>query len=139
VSPEQLLGQLAADRRVVVADLEAGLGTLTRLPEAALDAALLVVEPSPQSIEVARRARELIRERNIGPTLIIANRVRAEADVERIREALDAAKVVVVPEDPAVLEADRRGVAPYDDAPHSAAVQAITALAVQIQVGAAQP
>ena len=133
-----MLGQLGADQRVVVADLEAGLGTLTRLPEVALDAALLIAEPSPQSIEVARRARELIEERKIGPTLVVANRIRDEADVERIRMALDATEVVAVLENPAVLDADRRGVAPYDDAPQSAAVQAIAAIAAQVQAGAAQ-
>ena len=56
MSPEQLLGQLESDDRIVIADMEAGAGTLTRMQAGSLDVAVLVVEPSTKSIDVPRRA-----------------------------------------------------------------------------------
>lgn len=109
--------------------MEAGAGTLTRMAEGSLDLALLVTEPSAKSIEVARRAAEIIAERKIASTLVVANRVRDSADFELIRSALPEAEVVTVPEDPAVMRADRDGLAPVDVAPDAPAVRALAGLA----------
>jgi CO dehydrogenase maturation factor len=127
-----LLGQLEAGDRVVVADMEAGAGTLTRMPEGSLDLALLVTEPSPKSIEVARRAAEIISERKLGPMLVVANKVRDARDLEMIRLALGVTELVAVPDDAEVLRADRDGVSPFDSAPDSAAVAAVSALGLRI-------
>lgn len=129
MSPEQLLGQFEGDERVVLADMEAGAGTLTRMPQGALDIALLVVEPSAKSIDVARRASAIIVERQIGLTMVVANRVRDEADVELIRTSFPGLEVAVVPEDPLVIQSDREGRSPMDVAPDGPAVQAVAQLA----------
>jgi CO dehydrogenase nickel-insertion accessory protein CooC1 len=125
-----VLGQLESGTRAVIADMEAGLGTLTRMPENSLDRALLIANPDLKSIEVVRRAMEIIAERKITPhTLVVANRVRSQSDLGGVRAALNGTEVVVVPEDPEIRRADFEGQAPIDSAQDSPAVQALLGLA----------
>ncbi len=125
-----MLGQLDADGgTVVIADMEAGTGTLTRMPEASLDLVLLVTEPSLKSIEVSRRAAAIVRERGIGPCLVVANRVRDAGDRELIGTGTSAAEMQVIPEDESVARAERDGLAVVDVAPAAPAVLAAGELA----------
>jgi CO dehydrogenase maturation factor len=135
VSPEQLLGQLEADGRVVVADFEAGLGTLSRMKPGQLDVLLVVAEPTVKSLEVARRAVEMIRERNAGRAMVVANRVASDEDRELVRSAFRGDDVIAVPDDPAIRAADAQGVAPFDAAPDAPAVRALRALAETLVAG----
>ena len=112
--------------------MEAGIGTLTRMPENSFDVAIVVADSSAKSIEVARRAYAIIAERKLGPILLVANKVRDETDLELIRERLGVHEDAWIPEDPAVLQADRDGLAPYDVAPDSPAVAAIRKLASRL-------
>ncbi len=120
---------MEAGDRVVVADMEAGIGILTRMPEQALDMALVVAEPSVKSIEVARRAADVIAERRIGPALVVANRVRDSHDADVVSNGLGGYEVLIVPEDPDVARADREGASPLDVAAGCDAVRAIANLA----------
>lgn len=113
----------------VIADFEAGVGTLTRLGEQRVDTVLVVVEATPKSIEVGRRAVDLANERKLARVIIVANRVRGEADVATIKAAFPDAEVVAVPDDPMIRDADRHGIAPIDHAPDAPAVVALIALA----------
>lgn len=124
-----MLGQFEGADPIVIADFEAGVGTLTRMAEAAVDAILVVVEPTPKSIEVAQRAIALAAERGIGPVIVLANRVCGAEDLERLRSALGARQFAIVPDDPAILDADRDGAAPLDVSPTSPAVSAIASVA----------
>ena len=134
MSPEQLLGQIEghSDKRVVVADMEAGAGTLTRMPPGALDFALLVVEPSAKSIDVARRASAIIAERQIGLALVIANRMRDPQDLELVRAGFPSFEIFAIPDDPTLSQADRDAQSPMDVNPASPAVQAIGELAARL-------
>ncbi len=114
---------------MVVADFEAGVGTLTRLSEQRVDAVLVVVEPTPKSVEVGMRAVDLARERSVTRVIIVANRLRDEADLETVRAAFPGCEVVGVPDDPKIVEADRKGMAPIDLAPDAPAVLALIGLA----------
>ncbi|MCA1691188.1 MAG: hypothetical protein ABR540_10715 [Acidimicrobiales bacterium] len=116
----------------VIADFEAGVGTLTRLGEQRVDAVLVVVEATPKSIEVGLRAVELARERLLKRVVIIANRIRGEEDLATIQAAFPGVEVVPVPEDPAIRAADRQGVAPVDFAPDAPAVLALVGLAERL-------
>ncbi len=127
-----MLGQLEAGGRAVIADMEAGVGTLTRMPVNSFDLALVVADSSAKSIEVARRAFETIAERQLGPTLLVANKVRDARDLELIRGAFENVELVEVPEDEAILRADRDGVAPFDVARHSPAVTAVAEIAKRL-------
>lgn len=120
----------------VIADLEAGLGTLTRLGDEQVDTVVLVVEATAKSVEVAVRAAELARGKSLGRLIVVANRVRDEVDAEAVRKAFPDDEVVAVPHDPAVVEADRHGVAVLDSAPDAPAVRAISEMARNLLVAA---
>jgi len=125
-----LLGSAEFDPNdTVIADFEAGVGTLTRLEEQKVDTVLVVVEATPKSIEVGQRAAQLGREKQLERVVIIANRIRNDNDLEIIRAAFPGHEVVPVPDDPAIREADRYGVAPVDHAPEAPAVRALVGVA----------
>jgi len=116
----------------VLADCEAGIGTLTRLGDTPVDVVLVVVEPTPKSLEVGARAAALAKERQMGHIIVVASRIRTDADLEAIRAALPAQEIVVVPDDPAIVAADREGVAPLDSAPDAPAVLALAGVADRV-------
>lgn len=123
-----MLGQLEGDHeKVVVSDLEAGVGTLLRMKETHVDTVLVVVESSTKSIEAGRRAAEIGSK--LGRLIVVANRVTEDSELEAIRAALGDHEYVVVPDDPAIRRADKDGVAPIDAAPDSPGVKAIGELA----------
>jgi CO dehydrogenase maturation factor len=124
-----LLRQLARPDRVVVADFEAGLGTVMRLGGNPVDVVVVVVEPTAKSLEVGRRAAESVREAGLGRVVVAANRVRDEDDTARVRAAFPGFVPVLVPEDPAIVDAERQGAAPLDAAPDAPAVRALVGLA----------
>lgn len=113
----------------MIADLEAGIGTLTRLADQRVDAVLVVVEPTPKSIEVGQRAVVLAQEKQLGRIVIVASRIRSDAELATLNERFAGHEIVPIPDDPAIVEADRKGVAPLDLAPDSPAVQALCNLA----------
>ncbi len=114
---------------VVVADFEAGVGTLTRLSDQRVDTVLVVAEPTPKSLEVGARAVALARERDVGRVIVVANRLRDADDLATVVAAFPDCEVVAVPDDPKIVEADRKGVAPIDLAPDAPAVRALVSLA----------
>jgi CO dehydrogenase maturation factor len=127
-----LLGQLAGRDRVVVADFEAGLGTVLRLDGQPVDVVVVVVEPTAKSLEVGRRAAESVRDGGLGRVVVTANRVRDEDDAARVRAAFPGLAVTLVPDDPAIVEAERQGRAPLDVAPGAPAVTSLVALAREL-------
>lgn len=110
--------------------MEAGLGNLTRMAPKSLDQVLLVANPTVKSLEVARRAYEMIAERSVTDNVVVVvNRLRDGEDLEEIRSAYQDLVIVPVPEDFEVRRADSQALCPLDVAPDSPAVQALTALA----------
>ena len=125
VTPGQLLDELEGDRRTIICDLEAGIGAIVQRGQA--DLVLVVAEPSAKSIDVARRAAGTAA--GEAEVVVIANRVRDEEDLEAIRAELGDYEIVVVPEDPAIVQADRDGRAPIDTDPEAPAVKVLMELA----------
>ncbi|MBW3626085.1 MAG: AAA family ATPase [Actinobacteria bacterium] len=125
----QFFGELGADDRIVVADLEAGLNDLIWARPGPHDVVLVVTEGSAKSVEVARRACLLAREMGVARVIAVANRTLSEHDVEEVGRALGLDEVVGVPEDPAVEHADHVGMAPIDLDPRSPAMAALEQLA----------
>lgn len=117
---------------VVVADFEAGVGTLTRLGEEHVDTVVIVVEATPKSIEVGVRAAGLASERTVARIVVVANRIRHDADLQVVKDAFPGIEVVGVPHDPKIVEADRKGVAPIDLDPDAPAVRALVGLAATL-------
>lgn len=135
MSPEQLLGSVDFDEEeVVVADFEAGVGTLTRLGEEHVDTVVIVVEATPKSIEVGQRAAGLASERTVARIVVVANRIRHDEDLKVVQDAFPGMEVVGVPHDPKIVEADRKGIAPIDLDPDAPAVKALIALASTLMV-----
>jgi len=130
VNPSNLVRQLEHGDRTVVCDLEAGLGTLEQLKPGDVDVVLVVANPTAKALEVARRAIELATE--CAEVVVLANRVKDEADVELIREVLGDRELIVIPEDTVIAAADREGTAPIDHDVDSPGVAALVRLAERL-------
>jgi CO dehydrogenase nickel-insertion accessory protein CooC1 len=129
-----LLGQLERTDEFVIADLEAGVGNLNRMAANSVDTLFVIVEATPKSIEVAQRVVGIAAERQVAPVRVIANKIRSADDLRMIRAALGP-DLVEVPEEPAVLAADRDGRSVYDTAPVGAAVSVLARLARVLSSG----
>jgi len=124
-----LLGSVADEDITIVADLEAGIGTLTRLDESVVDTTIVVVEPTPRSVDVAKRAAAVAEERNQGRIVVVANKIEDDDDRARVEAAFPGHDVVLVPADLAIDQADRLGLSPVDHRRGCPAVVALEALA----------
>lgn len=121
----------------VVADMEAGLehlswagGTL-----AYVDVLLIVAEPTAKSMLTAARTNALAAQLGIAEVALVANRVtpdrRAAADAFAADQGLST--LAVLPEDPAVRQADQRGVSVLDHRPEAPIAQSLADLAARLQ------
>ncbi len=103
-----------------------------RLDGRPVDVVVVVVEPTAKSLEVGRRAADLVRESRLGRLVVAANRIRDDEDVTRVAAAFPGLELVLVPDDQAIIDAERRGVAPLDAAADSPAVRALVGLAERL-------
>jgi CO dehydrogenase maturation factor len=125
----QFFGELSARDRHVVADLEAGLNDLIWAHPGTDDVVVVVTDGSAKSVEIARRACRLAEAMGVARIVGVANRSVDGADALRLAKELGIDTVHTVAEDPAVLEADRSGVAAFDVANGSPAMRDIGELA----------
>lgn len=123
-----LLGQLSRPDQVVIADFEAGLGTILRLEGHPVDVVVVVVEPSAKSLDVGRRAADSVREADLAGWWL-PQTVRDLDDAARVRAAFPYLEPVLVPEDSAIVNAEREGTAPLDAAADAPAIRALVGLA----------
>ena len=128
----RVLNEVPADGRTVVADLEAGVNDLIWAYPKPGDVVLVVTEAYVKSIEVARRALQVARDMGVRRSLLVVNRVEGPEDVAEVAQLFPDVDLVAVPEDPAVQQADRDGIAALDAAPDSPAVAAVAALASRL-------
>jgi CO dehydrogenase maturation factor len=92
---------LLQDREIVIMDMEAGIEHLGRGTAQGVDIMLIVVEPSRQSIETARRIHRLAVELGVPRILVVANKIASEEEVGIISAALpDLSIVARMPVDP---------------------------------------
>ena len=110
--------------------MEAGLGTVSRILPGQLDMVVVVAEPTAKGIDIARRAAQIGANR--AQVMMVANRVKVDNDSEAIRTALGEHDLVVVPEEPAILDADRAGLAPIDVDADAPGVRALLGLAERL-------
>ena len=127
--PQQLFGDVEDGQRIVICDMEAGVGTIVRNGNG--DLVIVVAEPSVKSIDVARRAAGAAAAQG-AEVIVVANRVRDDADAEAIRAELGEHEIVVVPEDEVIAEADEEGLAPIDVDADAPGVKALRDLARRI-------
>jgi len=129
ITPQQLLGELDGERRTVVCDMEAGVGAIVRAGKN--DVVLVVVEPSVKSIAVGVRVAAAANAAE-AEVIVVANRVRGEADIEAIRAELGDCEIAVVPEDPVIARADAEGLAPIDIDAGAPGVSALSSLSERL-------
>lgn len=129
-----MLGELERKPgRVVVSDFQAGVVDVSRFGDAQIDVLVALAEPLKRSAETGRRLLELAEANGVPHRLLVANRVADAEDLAAVRRfSGDREPDLVIPEDEAVAEADRRGVAPLDLAADSPVVRAVDALADEV-------
>lgn len=123
---------------VVVADMEAGLEHLTWAGGTLrhVDLLVVVVQPTVKAMLTAERTLTLARQLGISRIAFVGNRCTGPDDVGRMESfaaALGCDLLAAIPEDPAVVAADRSARCVLDTAPNGAAVVAIQALARRLE------
>lgn len=122
---------LVSAKEAVVMDMEAGLEHLGRGTVRGVDAMLCVVEPRMQSIETAKRIKDLSAHIGVKTVFVVANKVKRDDDVELIEKALASSGLQIVasvPYDESMERADMSRIAPIDYAPDSPAIKAVDSL-----------
>jgi len=113
---KNLLSHLFIQRNeTVIVDMEAGLEHLGRGSTGYVDAFIVVVEPGMRSIQTALQIRKLASDLGIKRVYIVGNKVQTEEDRQVITDNLrDFPILGLMGFNRKVLEADRKGVSPYD-------------------------
>ena len=94
----------------VILDMEAGLEHMGRASATGVDAMISVVEPGMRSVQTATRIGRLARDIGIKRTFVVANKVRGEHEVERLRGALGEQTITgVLPSCEELARADLQG------------------------------
>ena len=113
----------------IVGDLAAG----TRQPvfgwSSFAPVRIAVLEPNAKGLITLRNLQTVT-------THVLINKVRSDADIERVRSATDLPIAAAVPYDPALSEAERRGAAAIDFAPDAPAVHETLRLATWLEEAA---
>ena len=103
---------------VVVMDMEAGLEHLGRGTASMMDQFIVVIEPGARSIQTYTRIKELARDIGITKVRVVANKVRDESDKAFLRSRIPEEDLLgFLSYNPEVIDADRRGLSPYDCSP----------------------
>ena len=92
------------------------------------DLLVVVVEPTQKGVLTARRFAKRADEPGAPRPVVVANKVEDERDLVRITEGSSLEVIGAVPADPAVRDADARGVAVLDETPDGPAVDAVRRL-----------
>ncbi len=112
---------------VVLLDMYAGVEHLGRATASAVDAMLIVVEPTKRSLGTAAQIKSLAEDIKLKDLYLVGSKVQGEEDKTFIENSSPGLPVIGhLPYDPLVRQADREGAALYDLAPELAkATQAI--------------
>lgn len=120
---KQLISNLVVFRdEVVILDMEAGLEHLARGTTSFVDRFIVVIEPGARSIQTYQKVKKLAADLGVKQISVVANKVRDEADEAFLRERIPQDELLgFIHYNPEVMEADRRGVSPYDISPTAVA------------------
>jgi len=113
---------------VVVMDMEAGIEHLGRATAKGVDWLIVVVEPGRRSVETARHVRRLAGDLGLHRVAVVGNKIRGEADEAFLRKNLpDLPFLGFIPFDEKIIEADLKGIPPYEAIPELLEVAAAIA------------
>jgi CO dehydrogenase maturation factor len=85
---------LLQEEEVVIMDMEAGIEHLGRGTAEGVEVMLIVVEPSAQSIETAKRIHRLASDLGVKKIFAVANKIAKDGDVLAIEQALPDIRVM---------------------------------------------
>jgi CO dehydrogenase maturation factor len=106
---------------VVLMDMYAGVEHLGRATSAAMDAMLIVVEPTARSLGTASQIKHLAEDIHLNRMFLVGSKVQDEDDLAFIQRGSPGLPVIgTLGDDPRVRQADREGVALYKIAPELA-------------------
>ncbi len=116
-----LIGHLILGRdETVILDMDAGVEHLARGTVRGVDAFIVVVEPGQRSIQTARSVKKLAADLGVNKTYVVGNKISGPEDEEFVRKNLPDFEVLgFLSVDPAIRDADFKGLSPYDVAPAS--------------------
>ena len=113
---------------VVVMDMEAGIEHLGRATAKGVDWLIVVVEPGRRSVETALHVRQLAVDLGLQRVAVVGNKIRREADEAFLRKNLpDLPFLGFIPFDERIIEADVKGIPPYEAVPELSEVAATIA------------
>ncbi len=94
---------LTQEGEVVILDMEAGIEHLGRGTAQGVDMMLIVVEPSRQSVETARRIHRLAGDLGVPKIAAVVNKVENQSECNLVEDALGDLPVLVgIPADPEI-------------------------------------
>ncbi|HIJ54922.1 MAG TPA: AAA family ATPase [Deltaproteobacteria bacterium] len=121
---------LARDE-VVIMDMEAGIEHLGRGTAKAVNRLLVVVEPGRRSIDTAEHIRKLASEIGLSNIHLIGNKIRNKDDEAFLKDHLSGFEFLgFLPFDDALIEADLKGISPFDT--ESAAKKIVESIALHL-------
>jgi len=127
---KSLLAHVFIERdEYLIVDMEAGLEHLGRGTTAYMDALIVVVEPGRRSFQTARQVKSLADDLGIKRVCVVGNKVTGADDLAMMRENLSGFSFLgAISYNEKIIEADKRGVSPYDiDSKIRSEVEAIIA------------
>lgn len=105
---------------VVVMDMEAGLEHLGRGTASMMDQFIVVIEPGARSIQTYKKVKQLAADLGITKVRVVANKVRGEEDEAFLSQRIPPEDLLgFIHYDSDVIDADRRGLSPYDLSPRT--------------------
>jgi CO dehydrogenase maturation factor len=106
---------------LVLLDMYAGVEHLGRATADAVDAMIVVVEPTARSLGTAAQIKKLAEDLKLARLYLVGSKVQGDSDRDFITQGSPGLPVLgFLPDDPHVREADRQGIAVYDGAPELA-------------------
>ena len=112
---------------VVIMDMEAGLEHLGRGTASMVDQFIVVIEPGARSVQTYEKVKKLAADLGIHRVSVVTNKIRDDSDRAFVRSRVPEENLLgFIPYDADVIDADRKGLSPYDQSP--AALDAIRAI-----------
>lgn len=103
---------------VVLLDMYAGVEHLGRATADAVDAMLVVVEPTARSLGTAKQIMDLANDLKMKHLFLVGSKIQGDEDLQFIQDNSPGLDVLgLLADDPRVRQADREGVSVYDLSP----------------------
>ncbi len=113
---KRLLGHLLLQsKEVVLLDMEAGIEHLSRGTTSGVDAFIVIVEPGKRSLQTAADVKRMAADLGVKTIFVVGNKAASEEERQFLREHFPAEELLgILSYDRAVIDADLKGVSPYD-------------------------